>query len=90
MALFPLFGLSSGFSSIRTTPTIGYKGGNDQRSHKTCSRLLCKIKRAIFGWTLTSVHPQTASFGPERRFRSFEILDIARYACGFKIAQALL
>jgi hypothetical protein len=37
-----------------------------------------------------SVHPQTASFGPERRFRPFEILDIARYACGFKIAQALL
>jgi hypothetical protein len=41
-------------------------------------------------WSLTSVHPQTASFGPERRFRSFEILDIARYGCGFKIAQALL
>ncbi|MCP3953282.1 MAG: hypothetical protein GY697_13840 [Desulfobacterales bacterium] len=37
-----------------------------------------------------SAHPQTASFGPERRFRSFEFLDIARYACGFKIAQALL
>ncbi len=39
---------------------------------------------------IDSVHPQTASFGPERRFRSFEILEIARYACGFKIAQALL
>ncbi len=39
---------------------------------------------------LVSAHPQTASFGPERRFRSFEILDIARYAYGFKIAQALL
>jgi hypothetical protein len=26
---------------------------------------------------ITSVHPQTASFGPERRFRSFEILDPA-------------
>ena len=39
---------------------------------------------------LTSIHPQTASFGPERRFRSFEILDVARYASGFKIAQALL
>jgi hypothetical protein len=38
---------------------------------------------------LGSVHPQTASFGPERRFRSFEILNIARYACGFKIAHAL-
>jgi hypothetical protein len=37
-----------------------------------------------------SVRPQTASFGPERRFRSFEILGIARYASGFKIAQALL
>jgi hypothetical protein len=35
-------------------------------------------------------HPQTASFGPERRFRSFEILEITHYACGFKIAQALL
>jgi hypothetical protein len=39
---------------------------------------------------LVSAHPQTASFGPERRFRSFEILDVARYASGFKIAQALL
>jgi hypothetical protein len=39
---------------------------------------------------LDSVRPQTASFSPERRFRSFEILDIARYASGFKIAQALL
>jgi hypothetical protein len=39
---------------------------------------------------LDSAHPQTASFGPERRFRSFEILDVARYASGFKIAQALL
>jgi hypothetical protein len=39
---------------------------------------------------LTIVHPQTASIGPERRFRSFEILEIAHYACGFKIAQALL
>jgi hypothetical protein len=37
-----------------------------------------------------SAHPQTASFGPERRFRSFEILEIARYACGFKITKALL
>ena len=41
-------------------------------------------------FSITSAHPQTASFGPERRFRSFEILDIARYASGFKIAQALL
>jgi hypothetical protein len=41
-------------------------------------------------WLLTSAHPQTASFGPERRFRSFEILDVARYASGLKIAQALL
>jgi hypothetical protein len=40
--------------------------------------------------SLESAHPQTASFGLERRLRSFEILDIARYACGFKIAQALL
>ncbi len=39
---------------------------------------------------LVSAHPQTASFSPERRFRFFEILEIARYACGFKIAQALL
>jgi hypothetical protein len=39
---------------------------------------------------MVSAHPQTASFSPERRFRSFEVLDIARYACGFKIAQALL
>jgi len=39
---------------------------------------------------LTSAHPQTASFDPERRFRSFEILDVARYASGLKIAQALL
>jgi hypothetical protein len=39
---------------------------------------------------LSSAHSQTASFGPERRFRSFEILDIARYACGFKTVQALL
>jgi hypothetical protein len=39
---------------------------------------------------LVRAHPQTASFDPERRFRSFEFLDIARYACGFKIAQALL
>ncbi len=38
----------------------------------------------------TSAHPQAASFGPERRFRSFEILDVARYASGLKIAQALL
>jgi hypothetical protein len=44
----------------------------------------------IISWILVSAHPQTASFGPERRFRSFEILDIARYASGFKIAQALL
>jgi hypothetical protein len=36
-----------------------------------------------------SAHPQKASFGPERRFRSVEILGIARYACGFKIAHAL-
>ncbi len=39
---------------------------------------------------MVSAHPQTASFGPERRFRSFEILDVARYASGLKIAQALL
>jgi hypothetical protein len=26
---------------------------------------------------LAGVHPQTASFGPERRFRFFEILNIA-------------
>ena len=47
---------------------------------------------------LGNVHPQTASFGPQRRFRSSEILEIAHYACyrrdcyavGFKIAQALL
>jgi hypothetical protein len=39
---------------------------------------------------LNGAHAQTASFGPERRFRSFEILEIARYAGGFKIAQALL
>jgi hypothetical protein len=39
---------------------------------------------------LAGAHPQTASFGPERRFRSFEFLDKARYDCGFKIAQALL
>jgi len=38
---------------------------------------------------LTSVHPQTASSGPGQRFRSFEILKIARYSSGFKIAQAL-
>ncbi len=38
---------------------------------------------------LNSAHPQTASFGPGRRFRSFEILKIARYSSGFKIAQAL-
>jgi len=31
-----------------------------------------------------------ASFGPERRFRSFEILEIVHYSCGFKIAQTLL
>jgi hypothetical protein len=31
-----------------------------------------------------------ASFGFERRFRSFEILEIVRYSSGFKIAQALL
>ena len=36
-----------------------------------------------------SAHPQTASFGPGQRFRSFEILKIARYSSGFKIAQAL-
>jgi len=30
-----------------------------------------------------------ASFGPGLRFRFFEILGIARYACGFKNAQAL-
>jgi len=35
-------------------------------------------------------YPQTASFGPERRFRNFGILEIARYACGLKISQALL
>ncbi len=45
---------------------------------------------AAAGNLQTNAHPQTASFSPERRFRSFEILDIARYACGFKIAQALL
>ena len=39
---------------------------------------------------LPNAHPQTASFGPELRFRPFEILGIAGYACGFKIAQALL
>jgi len=31
-----------------------------------------------------------ASFVPELRFRFFEILEIANYSCGFKIAQALL
>ncbi len=39
---------------------------------------------------LIRVYPQTTSFGPERRFRSLEILDIVHYACGFKIAQTLL
>jgi len=39
---------------------------------------------------LISAHPQTASFGPKLRFRSFEILGIVHYACGFKITQALL
>ncbi len=50
----------------------------------------CPILSRLGGIVLVSAHPQTASFGPERRFRSFEILDIARYVCGFKIAQALL
>jgi hypothetical protein len=31
-----------------------------------------------------------ASFGPELRFRFFEILKIARYSSGLKNAQALL
>jgi hypothetical protein len=31
---------------------------------------------------LNSVHPETASFGPRRRSRSFSILKIACYACG--------
>ena len=48
------------------------------------------ILEVILVIVLVSVRPQTASFGPERRFRSFEILKIARYASGFKIAQALL
>jgi hypothetical protein len=34
-------------------------------------------------------YQQTAYFGPGRRFRFFEILDIAYYACGFKKTQAL-
>ena len=38
---------------------------------------------------LFSVDPEKASFGPGRRSRSFEILDVADYACGFKIAAAL-
>jgi len=37
---------------------------------------------------LNSVHPQTASFNPGLRFRSFELLKIAHYSSGFKIAQA--
>jgi len=44
----------------------------------------------VLGWLLVSAHPQTASFAPGRRFRYFEILKIARYSSGFKIAQALL
>ncbi|MBW2055032.1 MAG: Txe/YoeB family addiction module toxin [Deltaproteobacteria bacterium] len=31
---------------------------------------------------VVSVHPETASFGPRRRSRSFSILEIARYASG--------
>jgi hypothetical protein len=38
------------------------------------------------------VHPQIASAGPERRSRSFEILDhvngVTGCACGFKFAAA--
>jgi hypothetical protein len=31
-----------------------------------------------------------ASFGPDRRSRDFEILDVANYACGIKITAALI
>jgi len=46
--------------------------------------------QSLFKVYIVSVHPETASFGPGLRFRSFEILKIARYSCGFKIVQALL
>jgi hypothetical protein len=55
---------------------------------KTIESFLWKISDGGYE-TLVSVHPQTASFGPGRRFLSFEILKIARYSSGFKIAQAL-
>jgi len=46
-------------------------------------------KSTICGWARISAQPQTASFGPGRRFRFFAVLEIAHYACGDKIAQAL-
>ncbi len=39
--------------------------------------------------SLAGAHPEIASFGPRRRSRIFKILDIDRYACGFKNARAL-
>jgi hypothetical protein len=39
---------------------------------------------------LLSVRPETLDFGPERRSRSFEILDVAGYASGFKFTAALV
>ncbi len=62
---------------------MGFKQSILRKEHEPKLTLIMMAK-------LDSAHPQTASFGPERRFRSFEILEIARYACGFKIAQALL
>ena len=58
----------------------------------------CGVGERILYRISSSVRPETASFGPKLRFRSFEILKIARYsrwhydsyAVGFKIAQALL
>jgi len=51
-------------------------------SHTTCMLRFFTVFRLALNPNLyfeigSGIHPQTASFGPERRFRSFEILDIA-------------
>jgi hypothetical protein len=47
------------------------------------------LKKQLSSGILTIAHPQTASFGPERRFRSFEILNIVLLCLRFQSRSCL-
>jgi hypothetical protein len=72
------------FATIARIP-IRKTRGNTLNSHM----IILFTTMAPVLQNLTSVHPETASFGPGRRFRFFVILGIANYACGYKNAKAL-